>query len=552
MLTTTFYALPGLFAGLLGGSGPGVVALALRFLTVFALLLVPSMLMGATFPALCTVMIRSARGVDRHLGMIYGINTIGAAAGVLLAGMVLVEHLGLTWTVRAANVINLAIGIIAITRRSPGSATADEDGAAPETVIPTALPRWLTGIVLVGSGFCTLSYEILWFRALRYLTGTSTYALTIVLFTFLIGLGLGSLLLRRAARRASPEGVLAGCHAAVAVLAVGAMAAQLLILAAPGLHQHLSIFSGSVRYSPWWWRLTLDAAIATATMLPATILMGLSFPLATRLYLGDVKKLDTRVGGAYLLANIGSIAGAIVAAAVLLPLLGTLGGTKLSAAVNVALAGVILFALPSRPRAAMVTAQISVVVLIVAVTLMPASVPFRAENLEGTVSGHVVFSEEGDLATVQVLENPDDPSQRAMTIDGYKIGWSDGFRGTLFYRKQLLLAHLPMVLDGRIRHTLNVGLGSAATVNALASYPQLETIDCVEISAAVAKASRLFPESGALDDPRVHLEIDDAVNYLLRTERRYDLIVSDGKQDPFYSGNALLLCREFYEFARRV
>ncbi len=550
LLTMTFYALPQFFAGFSGTTGSGLLDQVVRFIAVLGLLLVPSMLMGATFPALCMVMIRSARGVDRHLGAIYGVNTIGAAVGVLLAGLVLVEYLGLTWTVRAANGLNLAVAIVALLLREPGDTDRVEGESAPVTAIPTALSRRFTGLVLVGSGFCTLSYEILWFRALRYLCGTSTYALTIVLFTFLAGLGLGSLFLRRMARLRSPEGALAMIHAAIAVLALVGMTAQVLILEMPALREHVSIFSGSVRYSPWWWRLTLDVILATATMMPATILMGLSFPLATRLFLGDVNKLGTRVGSAYLLANVGSILGAIVAAVLFLPLLGTIGGTKVSAAVNIALAGVILFALCPRPRVPLVATQIAAVIAIIFVIVMPRAVPIVGENLDGVIAGEVIFSEEGDLATVQVLENPFDSSQRAMTIDGFKIGWSDGFRGTDFYRKQLLIAHLPMVLDARIRHTLNVGLGSAATLKTLATYPTLETIDCVEISAAVVHGSKLFAESDVLDDPRVRLAVDDAVHYLLRSDRQYDLIVSDGKQEPFYSGNAILLCREFYEFAR--
>jgi len=111
------------------------------------------------------------------------------------------------------------------------------------------------------------------------------------------------------------------------------------------------------------------------------------------------------------------------------------------------------------------------------------------------------------------------------------------------------LAHIPMVLDTRIRSTLNVGLGSGTTLQALAAYAELEVLDCVEINQAVVNAVEYFPESAVLEDPRVNLFVEDAVYYLLRPGRDYDLIVSDGKQDPFFSGNAPLLCREFYEYA---
>ena len=81
-----------------------------------------------------------------------------------------------------------------------------------------------------------------------------------------------------------------------------------------------------------------------------------------------------------------------------------------------------------------------------------------------------------------MLEDPRDRSRLAMAINGIKIGWSDGFSGTANHRKQLLLAHLPMVLDGHLRSALAVGLGSAATVRSLAAYPHVESLDCVEIN----------------------------------------------------------------------
>jgi spermidine synthase len=161
----------------------------------------------------------------------------------------------------------------------------------------------------------------------------------------------------------------------------------------------------------------------------------------------------------------------------------------------------------------------------------------------------VVYSQDDDLATVQVLEDPKESTRKLMTVDGCTIGWSWGYRDHRLYQKQVLLAHLPLALDTRIRDTLNIGLGSSATLYTLAAYPQVQTLDCVEISRAVVRAAELFPESTVLDDPRVNLVVDDAVHFLLRAPRTYDLIISDGKEDPFYSGNATLLCEEFYKYA---
>ena len=552
-LTLTLHALPAFVAQLSETIGGGLLFESLRLSGAFLLLAVPAMLMGATYPALCTVAIRSVEGVDRHLGAIYGVNTLGAALGVLAAGLMLIDWLGLRGAAGVGVLINAGVALMAfaLLRTASVAREAAFDGPAvppPESAIPTDLPRTVTGIVLIASGFCTLSYEILWFRALRYTMGTSTYAFTVVLFAFLVGLGLGSLVLRRAARRTSPERDLAFIQLLIAVFALAATAAYFALAETQALFEALSFRSAAVKSRPWLWRLAINGGFAAVTMLPATIFMGLSFPMATRLFLGDVRRLDSRVGTAYLLANIGGIFGAVGAAVVLLPLVGTIDGTKLCAVVNVALAALILLILP-HSRAARRIATVCAAGVAVAIVAVPSAAPLRGEKLTDDVDGRVLFSEEGDLATVQVLEDPGDTTRRAMAINGIKIGWSEGFRGTSMYRKQLLLIHLPMALDSGIRHALNVGLGSAATLQALARYPQIESATCVEISGAVVRASRLFAESRVLQDERVSLEVEDALHYLLRSGPRYDLIVSDGKQDQLHSANASVLCREYYEKA---
>jgi spermidine synthase len=401
------------------------------------------------------------------------------------------------------------------------------------TAIPTDLPRRLTGGVLFISGFTTLSYEIGWLRGLHYFVGNATYTVSTVLVIFLVGLGLGSLLLNRVLRLGAPERALALCQIAIGVLAVAAMACDWLLLSQPAVRDNLTLFTSNVIWRPWWWRLLVGSAIAAVTMLPATLCMGLSFPLATRLFLGDTRRLDARVGAAYLLANLGSILGAILGAILLLPTFGTIGATEVGAALNLATGLVVLWTIRQR-TARLVGASLAAIAMVGALAaILPASLPLQGEKLSADDAGEVAFIEEGDLATVQVLRDPDDPARIAMTLDGYKIGFSAGYRGTHVHHKQVLLAPLPMVLDTRIRHTPNVGLGSGATLDALASYPALESLDCVEINAAVVRGNRLFPESRVLQDPRTTLFVDDALHHLLTTPKRYDLIISDGKQHAF-------------------
>lgn len=549
LLTSTFYALPKLFAGWLGGLDPGISLVLTRTVIVFLLLVLPAALMGATFPALCTVMIRTQQNLDRRLGLIYGINTLGGAAGVLLAGMVLIERLGLTGSVLVANTINVLVAVAALALiRSPLGAGDARSTPPEQAIIKTGLSRTVTGTVLFVSGFATLSYEILWFRALRYIVGNSTYALSTILVVFLLGLGLGSLLLRFVVKRKNPELSLGYCQVGAAALALLAMVCLWAVVAIPSLREATSIFSLAVRQKPWWMRLLVNGVVGMIAMLPATMAMGLSFPLASRLFLGDVRKLGSRIGTAYLLANVGSILGAILAAILLLPLFGTGGGTKIVAAANLAL-GLFVIA-HCRPLSWRRLAPVGCVagIAIALAVILPRHLPLHGEGIPN-VKADYLFVEEGDVGTVQVLVDPDRPARRVMTVDGYKIGWSNAFLHSQLCRKQLILAHLPKILDTRIRHTLNVGLGSAATLQALASYADIETLDCVEINQSVVNGAKLFDASAVFEDPRVHLVVDDAIHYLLRTEHQYDLIISDGKQQPFYSGNAALLCKEYYEYA---
>ena len=348
--------------------------------SAFVLLLVPSALMGATYPALCTVLIRSRRGVDLHLGRIYGLNTIGAAAGALLAGLVTVEQLGLRGSVLLANLLNVGIGLGAwgLYRRQARPAAAPT--AVSDEVLPSALPLAVLGALLVVSGFATLGYEIAWFRAIRYLVGNSTYALTTVLVVFLIGLGFGALLYRPVLRRLRPEWALALCQLAIAAFALAAIAIEHQLLNDPALRDRLSVFSPVFRVRPWEWRLARTSGLAAAILLPATLMMGLSFPVASRLFLGRVRAVGRRTGGAYFLANLGSISGSIAAALVLLPRLGTVGTIQLLAALNL-LMGLLLLAFLPRARASLAAALPAAgLVMAAGLTLLPPRLSFHGED----------------------------------------------------------------------------------------------------------------------------------------------------------------------------
>lgn len=323
-VTFALRAVPDIVVGLPEFASTGWPLALARLLLVFAVLAIPSILMGATFPALCTVLIESRESADRLLGRLYGVNTLGASFGALFAGLVLLEQLGIARSVLVGAGINVAVaGVSLLAGRwlPPHARAAAPTPALPP--VPTRLPVWLATGVLVLSGFATLSYEILWFRALHYLFGGSTYAVTLMLTIFLFGLGFGSLAFHRAMRRWSIESILAATQLGIGVLALVAIGVLAVLLGNEGLERHVSIFYESIYGMAWWRRLALQAGVAIAIMLPPALLMGLSFPIASLVLLRRGGAVSAPVGRAALLSNLGSIFGSISAAVLTLPLLGT-------------------------------------------------------------------------------------------------------------------------------------------------------------------------------------------------------------------------------------
>lgn len=524
-----------------------------RVSCVLLVLAVPTALMGATYPALCAVLIHNRRDFERRLGWIYGTNTVGAAAGALVAGLLLIPELGLQVTVWCGNLTNLSIGAVALavsTRWRVEGAPASGSAA----LLPTELPRSVTGTVLLLSGMTTLVYEVLWFRALRGLVGNSTFALTTVLVVFLLGLGLGSLALRRVVERRQPERDLAWVQLGIAGFASVAILAMQYLLAEPAL---LAALSRDIRSYPWGLRIAIHGGITLLLMLPATLLMGLSFPLANRLYVGDLRRLGEGVGRAYLLSNLGSIAGSLVAVLLLLPYLGSVDGARFAVGINLGLGAWLLLRQRRgglrEPLAALGMGALPTLVLL-------ASIGWTSKPPDDSP---VILRRESDLGTVAVYRAAWDPERMAMTIDGYFIGVSQAWaelpeEGEVsmgpplyaIYAKQTLLAHLPLALDQRLESALQIGLGAANTLDSLLAHPQLKRVESVEINPWVVEASHLFPASRAYDDSRADVIVEDAVHHLLRRVEPVDLIVSDGKQAMEHPGNANLFSVEFYQLAR--
>jgi spermidine synthase len=551
-----------------------------QFLVAFLLLLVPTTLMGGTLPVLSQALVTGPADLARRVGLLYAINTFGAVAGVALAGYLLLPALGNRVTIAVAAIANLAVGTLALLYsrrrqaapisapepeppRRPSAPRARVAGKAPAraaAAVPAqgpAIPRlsiWLTVAALGVSGAVSMIYEVAWTRALTLVIGSSTYAFTAMLLAFLVGIAGGSALFSWlwGARRASAA-VFAVLQAA---LAISVMVILALFEQFPALF--LTVLSGSGG-EPALVQLT-QIVISALALLPATLLIGATFPCAVAVAAREPGRVGKDVGNIYAVNTVGAIAGTVLVGFGLIPVFGVHASIKIGIILNLLLA-LGLFLAPSRLALGWAGAAVAAAAGVV-VALIPAwdqrvmvSGPaiYAPLYLEEAGAGglaevlrrpQLVFYRDGISATVAVEKQGKD---LALRINGK----ADASTNRPDMSTQILLAALPLLSHPDPRDVLIIGLGSGITAGAAARHV-VERIDVAEIEPAVVEASRFFAETHgkALDNPRVHIVLADARNFLLTTARRYDVIIA-APSNPWISGLASLFSLEYFELCRQ-
>ncbi|ABC80983.1 fused MFS/spermidine synthase [Anaeromyxobacter dehalogenans] len=531
---------------------PDSVALLLvRAGLAAVVVLPPTVLMGGTLPAITRALVRRIGHLGRELSFVYALNTAGAVAGSVAAGFALIRALGVHGTLWAAAAANVAVGLgaLALSRARGGSGASPPAAAAPaRSPAPAAGPEagagWILAVMAL-SGVSSLALEVIWTRMLVLVVGTSTYAFVTMLTAFLVGIALGSFVARAFVDRVrSPRRAFGWVQAGIA-------ASTLATLPLMG-----ALMGGAQRWVDglelrWEALLAGRFALSFLVMIVPTTLIGMTFPLAARIWARTLDTLGGRLGQLYGANTLGNIAGAVLGGFVVLPAVGMQRGVALMAVLN--LVGAAWALLPAREdhrrpavllRAAPVSAGLWACALLVALW-RPA--PFGSAE-EGP-DDPVLFYREGLVSTVKVIQRADDGRQRVMLVDGVRIGQSsDGVD-----RKQQVLAHFPILLRDRPpARVLTIGLGTGILAGEVARHPGVERVDVVELSPSVIEGARLFDRfNGAvLDDPRVRVVNDDGVAFLRRSTERYDAIVSDGKSRSGHAGNAQFYSDDYYRSAR--
>ena len=537
-----------------------------QFALALLALIIPTTLMGGTLPAIVkhfasTNNIGNKTGdrIGMHTAIPYAVNTLGAVTGCLATGLFALYYLGVNATIYAAGVIDIVIGVIVFIMfgKTQGLTAAEtaRDGAG---TADAGQVRSRLNLVIISafflSGFASLAYEVLWTRVLSLVLGSSVYAFTIMLATFLAGIGIGSIAFAPFVDRTRrPVFWFAVLEAAIGLFA----------LASVFIYRELPFIFFNLKQAfaeRFWLFLVFKFLIASAVMIVPALSMGAIFPLVSRIYAEGRNTIGRKVGNIYFFNTSGAILGSFAAGFILIPLIGAQSGVVLIAALNVAISVAVMAYSGIRPAPKYAWAAASVAVYAAVALALPSwermamttgmyvndygKSAKKASFRDWSFNDKLLYYNEGLNAIITVRRSGGDGETITYQANGKQEAKSEYGRPPGSWA---VLGHLPAILHtGGTDKALVVGLGSGVTLGMMELYP-FRSFDVVELEPAVVDAARFFSKANnnALDDPRVRLHVTDGRSFLASVDRKYDVIVS-GVSDPWISGVSNLFTTDYF------
>ena len=536
---------------------------AFQFLLLGIALLPPTFCMGMTLPLLSRFATTATKDSGQRVGTLYGANTIGAVLGTGMAGFYLLPTIGLnltTWSAAGANLL-LCLGALVLSRTvealPPSESKETDDGGWTLTHL---------GLIALLAGFSSLLYEVAWFRLMSLILGASAYAFSVMLFSFLLGIGSGGWIGGPLADKLYAGGgsrrVLMGLAVLQAGIATLTWAAMYLYAELPWLFVVVYDTMGVSALLLWMGKLLL----AMSVMVPPAFLMGLAFPLLVRAAAGESLSLGKPVGRLYGWNTVGAIFGASLGGLLFLPWIFVRGSVMLAISVNVFIACLAGY----RAFRGQQNAQIKVLStgLALGAGLLFFAAPWNPLQMtsgtykyvynmddrsrDGVYRSHVepyelMYYTEGLSSVVTVAQNKN--SGDVWLANNGKIDASS----KADMPTQVLVSHMPYLYRPDSETVMMLGLAAGYSAGSAALHTTPKVIDLVEIEERIIDASHYFDDWNhrPLEDPRVVMLVNDARNHLnLTPDQHYDLIIAE-PSNPWLTGVSNLFTKEYFEMGKR-
>ncbi len=513
------------------------------WLASFVVLFVPAALMGGTLPVLARAGADTINRGTGAFGSLYGINTLGAVVGALLAALVLLEALGLEGTVRLAAFVNIGLGVLfwLLGMLTSAREVYQEEGESTGGWTGDAEPAVLLAFFLAG--FAALCLEMAWFRVLVYLLEGFTFAFGLMLAAYLLGLGAGALAgTGLALISGNPRRLLARIVLVEAVLAVGTLV--FLGPVSDMLETMRAEYVGAAAIDTSYGMGLFLAALAIVA--PATFCAGMLMPVVARIALSHREAIGRHTGVVFAASTLGAVLAPPAAAFVLLPGWGV-PATIAAMGALLLVAGTLL-AMRRTLREWVFAGTAAVVFVVVCFAADLGEPLIRRSHVFRTARAprRLIAYEPGQLGDVSVVEELASGSRR-LYIDGFSAAETGSHYG--YMRMQ---GHLPVLLHRAPKSALVIAYGTGTTAGAVAVHPEIERLVCVEIEPAVFDVAKEFAAQnrGVLERQGTMQVVADGREFVGRGSDTFDIITLEPLM-PYTPAAVYLYTREFYEQARK-
>jgi spermidine synthase len=524
--------------------GHGMPAILFRALICALCLLPPTTLMGASLPAMSRWLETSPKGVS-WMGLLYGGNTAGAVLGCVLAGFYLLRLTDMTTATFAAVALNVVVAVISLifAKRAPARKPTPASGNAA-----TRNSGYVPVYVAIGlSGAAALGAEVVWTRLLGLMLGATVYTFSLILAVFLVGLGIGSAGGATMARYRGPAGArvaLGWCQ----ICAVAAIAWTAFMLSNSLPYWPINpLLSAKPSYT-----FQVDVVRVIWAILPATLLWGMSFPLALAGAASPDDDPGRLVGRVYAANTFGAIAGALAFSIVLIPLIGTSNCER--ALIVLAGAAALAVLLPHiaahrsmAAAAALAAAAVGGAYLFATVQPVPGMlIAYGRRIMISSSHSKLLYSGEGINSSIAITQWDDG------AIQFHVSGKVEASTESYDMRLQRMLGHMPALVHPNPEKVLIVGFGAGVTAGTFVVHPEVKRIVICEMEPLIPPtATRYFGRQNfdVMHDPRTQIVYDDARHFVLTTPEKFDIITSDPIH-PWVKGSATLYSREYFQMVK--
>lgn len=526
------------------------IFIVIRFFISFIILLIPTVLMGATLPIL-VVGISKKQEFQKTISLLYGINTIGAAFGVMGAGFMLIPLWGLKQTIFIAAILGTVVGLISfiwdLKREEEKESEIIQEEKKIEDKGKNKVP-YLLLIALLLSGSVGISYEISWTKLLAPILGSSTYAFSIILSTYLIGIGIGSLFSGTSLAPKKQYYFFLGILLITSSIFV--LGGLFFINKLPLLFFRLAqVFGSKISYI-----FLSQAFIAGSIILIPTCIMGAIVPLAITGYQKEHKNSGKAIGNIYAANTMGAILGSAFTGFFVVPFYGVQKSILIFTSIGTITAILLIL---SEKKILLKQKFITIALGFTVILFLHQQKPeidfsklqvgvFRgiSSNKKRRLEHSILFAKDGISSMVTVHRNA---NATYLKINGK----ADASTHYIDLETQYMLAHYPLFLKKNVKKVCVIGWGSGATVRAVASH-KVESIDVIELEPAVIETSKYFRtiNNNVQNDPRVKIYIRDGRNFIQYTKKKYDVIISE-PSNPWIVGIGNLFTSEFYQMIKK-